>query len=175
MPDVWPLGVEDDDPPILPPNLNPDVPEFIPNHNPEMLVEQLLSEDTDGTDGDDESEDDNPPPTTETATGDTAVGDEDQDGAVKPDKPGLVLSSTKEDAREKMEGLLETPPNTAGSTPSSAPTTEWVEVRKRSKEERKSAERGSSLPKSSPKDEREELDFQFDEEMVIPVAKQVRF
>ena len=49
-------------------------------------------------------------------------------------KPGLNLKEEAGDVRESLEGLLVTP---APASPAPAP--EWREVRKKSKEERKSA------------------------------------
>jgi len=57
---------------------------------------------------------------------------------VVPAKPGLQLKEEKGDVREGMEKLLE-----SRTLPSPTPPPEWKEVRKRSKEERK------SLPKET--------------------------
>lgn len=143
-PESWPLKSTD---------LNPDVPEFIPTISsstspPKPAEDNGEDEDTAGTDGDDESEED--------------------EKKVAPAKPGLQLKEEKGDVREGMEKLLE-----SRTLPSPTPPPEWKEVRKRSKEERK------SLPKEaegkSGGDEREELDFQFDEEMDFPAVKNNTF
>ena len=55
---------------------------------------------------------------------------------MKPEKPGLVLKEEKGDVRERMEGLLVTP-----TAPSPTPPPEWREVRKKSKDDRKSVPR----------------------------------
>jgi len=146
LPESWPLKSTD---------LNPDVPEFVPSFSVEQtLVEQKEQEreDTEGTDGDDESEED------------------DAKKEVKPEKPGLILKNEPGDVRERMEGLLDTPP-----CASPTPPPEWREVRKRSKEERKSVPREQAPVGNGPEDGREELDFQFDEEMDFPVAKNNKF
>jgi len=148
-PESWPLKSTD---------LNPEVPEFVPSFAPDDETSsdkpqadiKEEEEDTAGTDGDDESEE-----------------DEEGKKKVKPAKPGLVLKQEGgPDTRAALETLLVTP-----ATPSPTPPPEWKEVRKRSKEERR------SLPKDKTQearkgDEREDLDFEFDEEMAdIPAAK----
>eukprot|EP00092_Neocalanus_flemingeri_P019191 GFUD01020790.1.p1 GENE.GFUD01020790.1~~GFUD01020790.1.p1 ORF type:complete len:1187 (+),score=395.91 GFUD01020790.1:609-4169(+) len=137
--------------PLKATDLNPEVPEFIPT----TIVEE---EDTAGTDGDDESE-------------------EDDNKEKKQSTPGLVLAKEDVDGREKLAKLIDTP-----STPKKeeSPTNppDWVEVRKKSKEERKSIQRELDTGKEEGKtgDEREELDFHFDEEVMdFPAVKHNRF
>ena len=103
-----------DDPdswPLKPTDLNPNVPEFVPT--------TADNEDTDGTDGDDESEEDERSQSKQT--------------------PGLNLGSEREDGREKLAMLLDTPspPNQESMENSTLP--DWVVVKKRSKEERSSS------------------------------------
>jgi len=127
--------------PLAATDLNPEVPEFVP------VVEEK-DEDTAGTDGDDESE------------------EELKDKVVKT--PGLTLGNSKKDLREELSHLLDKPEVVKVTPP---PTPEWVEVRKKSKEERRSANRDLDMgPGKGNKmeDDREELDFQFDEEIVTP-------
>jgi len=145
-----------DDPeswPLKATDLNPEVPEFIPT----TIIEE---EDTAGTDGDDESE-------------------EDDKNKQKQSTPGLVLAKEDGDGREKLAKLLDTPPKVPIKENSpTPPPPDWVEVRKKSKEERKSVARELDLGKEESKtgDDREELDFQFDEEVMdFPVAKHNRF
>lgn len=148
-PESWPLKSTD---------LNPDVPEFVPIIlSAEEEKAEKEAEDTAGTDGDDESEED------------------DAKAEVKPTQPGLVLKADVGDVRENLEGLLVTP---APASP--APIPQWKEVRKKSKEERKSASPKEALAdelgaKVGCEDGREELDFQFDEDMDLPVGKQNSF
>jgi len=144
-----------DDPeswPLKATDLNPEVPEFIPT----TIIEE---EDTAGTDGDDESE-------------------EDDINKKKQTTPGLVLAKEDGDGREKLSKLLDTPTTPAKENSPTPPPPDWVEVRKKSKEERRSIQRELDLGKDESKtgDEREELDFQFDEEVMdFPAAKHNRF
>lgn len=144
-----------DDPeswPLKATDLNPEVPEFIPT----TIIEE---EDTAGTDGDDESEED------------------DVKKEKKQSTPGLVHAKEDVDGREKLAKLLDTP-TTPVKEQSPTPPPDWVEVRKKSKEERKSIQRELDMGKEEGKtgDEREELDFQFDEEaMEFPAVKHNRF
>ena len=107
-----------DDPeswPLKPTDLNPNVPEFVPTTGGD--------EDTEGTDGDDESEEDERP-------------------LSKQSTPGLNLTKEREDGREKLAALLDTPTGPTNSDlleNSSMP--DWVVVRKRSKDERSSVQR----------------------------------
>ena len=105
-----------DDPeswPLKPTDLNPNVPEFVPT--------TADNEDTDGTDGDDESEED--------------------ERSKSKTTPGLNLDKEREDGREKFALLLDTPspPLQEGLDSSALP--DWVVVRKKSKDERSSAQR----------------------------------
>jgi len=139
--------------PLKATDLNPEVPEFIPTTIPE-------EEDTAGTDGDDESEED-----------------------VKEDKkqttPGLVLAKEDVDGREKLSKLLDTPTTPNKKKSPTPPPADWVEVRKKSKEERRTIQKELDMGKDENKtgDEREELDFQLEEEvnMDFPAVKHNRF
>jgi len=146
-----------DDPeswPLKATDLNPEVPEFIPT----TIVEE---EDTAGTDGDDESE------------------EEDKKKENRQTTPGLSLAKEDTDGREKLAKLLETPSENVGKEKSpTPPPADWVEVRKKSKEERKSIQKELDFGKDEvkPGDEREELDFQFDEEVMdFPAVKHNKF
>merc|ERR1719187_1608908 len=146
-----------DDPeswPLKATDLNPEVPEFIPT----TIVEE---EDTAGTDGDDESE------------------EEDKQKEKRQITPGLSLAKENMDGREKLAKLLDTPSEVVGKEKSpTPPPADWVEVRKKSKEERKSIQKELDFGKDDAKvgDEREELDFQFDEEVMdFPAVKHNKF
>ena len=103
--------------PLKPTDLNPNVPEFVPTEAPE-------DEDTAGTDGDDESE-------------------EEKDTANSiSNTPGLVIGAPAKDPREVLSNLLE---DKKGEAPSVPQTPQWVEVRKKSKEERRSQPRDMDL------------------------------
>ena len=113
-----------DDPeswPLKATDLNPEVPEFIPT----TIIEE---EDTAGTDGDDESEED------------------DVKKEKKQSTPGLVHAKEDVDGREKLAKLLDTP-TTPVKEQSPTPPPDWVEVRKKSKEERKSIQRELDMGK----------------------------
>merc|ERR1719394_215527 len=145
-----------DDPdswPLKPTDLNPNVPEFVPT--------TADDEDTAGTDGDDESEE-----------------DDQKTNASKP-TPGLNPGKDKEDGRERLAKLLDTPsPPRKDSSKSPPIPPDWVVVKKKSKEERSSVSRELDIGKDDSKlnDDREELDFQFDEEVMdIPAVKQNQF
>merc|ERR1719341_1584808 len=129
--------------PLAATDLNPEVPEFVP------VVGLEGDEDTAGTDGDDESE------------------EEEKEKINKT--PGLVLGSVPtKDPREVLSNLLE---ENRGETPSVASTPQWTEVKKKSKEERRSQPRDMDIGSGKvgrKEDDREELDFQFDEEIVTP-------
>lgn len=129
--------------PLAATDLNPEVPEFVP------VVGLEGDEDTAGTDGDDESEEEEKEKTNNT--------------------PGLVLGSVPtKDPREVLSNLLE---ENRGEAPSVAATPQWTEVRKKSKEERRSQPRDMDMGSGKvgrKEDDREELDFQFDEEIVTP-------
>ena len=78
----------------------------------------------DGTDGDDESE------------------EEDKKKDNRQTTPGLSLVKEDTDGREKLAKLLETPSENVGKEKSpTPPPADWVEVRKKSKEERKSIQK----------------------------------
>merc|ERR1711892_812311 len=145
-----------DDPeswPLKATDLNPEVPEFIPT----TIIEE---EDTAGTDGDDESEEDDIKKEKKQAT------------------PGLSLVKEDMDGREKLAKLLDTPTEPVKEKSPTPPPADWVEVRKKSKEERKRIQKELDMGKDETKtgDEREELDFQFDEEVMdFPAAKHNRF
>jgi len=146
-----------DDPeswPLKATDLNPEVPEFIPT----TIVEE---EDTAGTDGDDESE------------------EEDKLKEKRLTTPGLSLAKENMDGREKLAKLLDTPcENNSKEKSPTPPPADWVEVRKKSKEERKSIQKELDFGKDETKigDEREELDFQFDEEVMdFPAVKHNKF
>jgi len=145
-----------DDPeswPLKATDLNPEVPEFIPT----TIIEE---EDTAGTDGDDESEEDDIKKEKKQAT------------------PGLSLVKEDMDGREKLAKLLDTPTEPVKEKSPTPPPADWVEVRKKSKEERKSIQKELDMGKDESKtgDEREELDFQFDEEVMdFPAVKNNRF
>jgi len=140
--------------PLKATDLNPEVPEFVPT----TIVEE---EDTAGTDGDDESE------------------EEDKKKDNRQTTPGLSLVKEDTDGREKLAKLLETPSENVGKEKSpTPPPADWVEVRKKSKEERKSIQKELDFGKDEAKtgDEREELDFQFDEEVMdFPAVKHNKF
>jgi len=130
--------------PLAATDLNPEVPEFVP------VVGLEGEEDTAGTDGDDESEEEK----------DTANSNSNT--------PGLVIGAPAKDPREVLSNLLE---DKKGEAPSVPQTPQWVEVRKKSKEERRSQPRDMDLGSGKGgrnEDDREELDFQFDEEIVTP-------
>jgi len=161
-PESWPLKSTD---------LNPEVPEFVPTFvAPDLLGQddattkkstaQDDSEDTAGTDGDDESE-------------------EEETGNIQEKKvtPGLVLKGTSDqEVRREKEKMLDTP-----VIASPTPPPQWQEVRKKSKEERRSlpkdeaAVQEASTPPKKSAVVREELDFQFDEDMDIPMGKTNKF
>merc|ERR550519_1376939 len=132
--------------PLAATDLNPEVPEFVP------VVGLEGDEDTAGTDGDDESEEEEKEKTNST--------------------PGLVLGSVPtKDPREVLSNLLE---ENRAEVPSVAATPQWTEVRKKSKEERRSQPRDMDMGSGKvgrKEDDREELDFQFDEEIVTPKHK----
>merc|ERR1719234_2007788 len=138
-PQTWPLAATD---------LNPEVAAFVPVLEGEVDGD----EDTAGTDGDDESEE-------EEKTNST---------------PGLVIGSSapavKKDPREVLSNLLIE--ENRGELVQSVPQTpQWTEVRKKSKEERRSQPRDMDMGSGKAgrkEDKREELDFQFDEEIVTP-------
>ena len=116
-----------DDPeswPLKPTDLNPNVAEFVPT--------SADNEDTDGTDGDDESEED-----------DRAEDGQEEGTDSKQSTPGLNLAREREDGREKLAALLDTPkespPNQENLENSALP--DWVVVKKKSKDERSSAQR----------------------------------
>jgi len=137
--------------PLKATDLNPEVAEFVPT--------TILEEDTAGTDGDDESE-------------------EDDSNEKKQTTPGLVLARENIDGREKLAKLLDTPNASVKDKSPTPPPPDWVEVRKKSKEERKSAQRELDVGKEESKtaDDREELDFQFDEEIMdFPAVKHNKF
>jgi len=144
--------------PLKPTDLNPNVPEFVPT------TETIDEEDTAGTDGDDESEEDDRTK---------------EEGSKAIITPGLNLVSDKEDGRERLAKLLDTPsPDNKDPSVSPPLPPDWVVVKKKSKEERASVTRELDLGKDEPKmkDDREELDFQFDEEaMDFPAVKQNKF
>merc|ERR1719362_1421262 len=129
--------------PLAATDLNPEVPEFVP------VVGLEGDEDTAGTDGDDESEEEEKEKTSNT--------------------PGLVLGSVPtKDPREVLSNLLE---ENRVEVPSVNATPQWTEVRKKSKEERRSQPRDMDMGSGKvgrKEDDREELDFQFDEEIVTP-------
>lgn len=148
-PSSWPLAATD---------LNPEVEEFVPETSDMANAE----EDTAGTDGDDESE-------------------EEEKGSTKKDNkstkttPGLVLAPPGPcDPREKLSSLLD-----SGVTEKvePIPPAEWEVVRKKSKEERRSLQKEMDTGKEEKTpDDREELDFQFDEDaMDLPAPRQNRF
>lgn len=137
--------------PLKPTDLNPNVPEFVPTNT--------ADEDTEGTDGDDESE-------------------EDGRSVSKQSTPGLSLTKEREDGREKLAALLDTPGPTNQELLENSSLPDWVVVKKKSKDERSSVQRELDLGKDETKgrDDREELDFHFDEEVMdIPAAKQNTF
>merc|ERR1711892_823495 len=150
-PTSWPLPATD---------LNPDVEEFVPEEPTDGVV------DTSGTDGDDESEEEEKKTPTKT----------DKEKEMKT--PGLVLAPKGSDPRKQLTNLLESNDSTKAIEKSSKGPEEWEEVvRKKSKEERKSVPKDLDAEKDEKiGDDREELDFHFDEEsMDIPVAKQNSF
>ena len=104
--------------PLAATDLNPEVPEFVP------VVGLEGDEDTAGTDGDDESEEEEKEKTT----------------------PGLALGSApaNKDPREVLSNLLE---ENRGESPSVPQTPQWTEVRKKSKEERRSQPRELDMGK----------------------------
>ena len=104
--------------PLAATDLNPEVPEFVP------VVGLEGEEDTAGTDGDDESEEEK----------DTANSNSNT--------PGLVIGAPAKDPREVLSNLLE---DKKGEAPSVPQTPQWVEVRKKSKEERRSQPRDMDL------------------------------
>ena len=104
--------------PLAATDLNPEVPEFVP------VVGLEGEEDTAGTDGDDESEEEK----------DTANSNSNT--------PGLVIGAPAKDPREVLSNLLEDKKGEALSVPQ---TPQWVEVRKKSKEERRSQPRDMDL------------------------------
>ena len=104
--------------PLAATDLNPEVPEFVPVVGPEG------EEDTAGTDGDDESEEEK----------DTANSNSNT--------PGLVIGAPAKDPRDVLSNLLE---DKKGEAPSVPQTPQWVEVRKKSKEERRSQPRDMDL------------------------------
>ena len=106
--------------PLAATDLNPEVPEFVP------VVGLEGEEDTAGTDGDDESEEEK----------DTANINSNSN------TPGLVIGAPAKDPREVLSNLLE---DKKGEAPSVPQTPQWVEVRKKSKEERRSQPRDMDL------------------------------
>jgi len=147
-PETWPLKATD---------LNPEVPEFVPT----TIAEE---EDTAGTDGDDESEEDDKKEKITSSFGQVT--------------PGLSLAKEDCDGRQKLAKLLDTPDSGCKEKSPTPPPADWVEVRKKSKEERRSIQRELDVGKDENKagDDREELDFQFDEEIMdFPAAKHNRF
>jgi len=173
-PEAWPLPNTD---------LNPNVPEFVPSFT--------VPQDGDGEKSDDKSKNDK----IDATNGDTGItadngvtADDDEDTAgtdgddeseeeptinhTKENTPGLVLKEVETDIRKEKEAMLDTP-----KPASPTPPPQWTEVRKKSKEERRSLPK-DDVAKVKPKveiDSREELDFQFDEDMEIPVGKTNKF
>lgn len=83
-------------------------------------------------------------------------------------------SDDKTKAKEKAaKAPSKAQPKAGGSKPSGKDQTpsEWVQVKRKTKEERRSGSKRTSMSQ----DEREELDFNFDEEMDIPAGRQNRF
>ena len=114
-----------DDPeswPLKPTDLNPNVPEFVPTNE-----EIQGDEDTEGTDGDDESEEDERSVSKQSSPGDLT--------------PGLNLRKEREDGREKLAALLDTPGPTDSDLLENSSMPDWVVVKKRSKDERSSVQR----------------------------------
>merc|ERR1719233_2516091 len=112
---------------LIRPKEDPESPEFIPT----TIVEE---EDTAGTDGDDESE------------------EEDKKKDNRQTTPGLSLVKEDTDGREKLAKLLETPSENVGKEKSpTPPPADWVEVRKKSKEERKSIQKELDFGKDEAK------------------------
>ena len=107
--------------PLKPTDLNPNVPEFVPT--------TADGEDTEGTDGDDESEEDDERPLSKQST------------------PGLNLTKEREDGREKLAALLDTPGPTNQDLLENSSMPDWVVVKKRSKDERSSVQRELDLGK----------------------------
>ena len=105
---------------MKPTDLNPNVPEFVPTN--------AADEDTEGTDGDDESEEDERP-------------------VSKQSTPGLNLTKEREDGREKLAALLDTPDPSNPDLLENSAMPDWVVVKKRSKDERSSAQRELDLGK----------------------------
>jgi len=145
--------VEPDSWPLKPTDLNPNVPEFVPTEEGDTPAD----EDTAGTDGDDESEED------------------DKDKVT----PGLHLGQSLADGRESLAKLLDTPGQAMdNSAAQSTLPPDWVVVKKKSKEEKASSvarELDLAGKEDSKKDEREELDFHFDEEVAEVPAKLNKF
>ena len=106
--------------PLKPTDLNPNVPEFVPTNT--------ADEDTEGTDGDDESE-------------------EDERSVSKQSTPGLSLTKEREDGREKLAALLETPGPANQDLLENSSLPDWVVVKKKSKDERSSVQRELDLGK----------------------------
>ena len=106
--------------PLKPTDLNPNVPEFVPTNADDA------DEDTEGTDGDDESEEDERP-------------------VSKQSTPGLNLTKEREDGREKLAALLDTPGPTDKDLLENSSMPDWVVVKKRSKDERSSVQRELDL------------------------------
>ena len=117
--------------PLKPTDLNPSVPEFVPTTSVSPVAGE--EEDTAGTDGDDESEED------------------DRSGGEVSRKvtPGLNLDRDKEDGRERLAKLLDSPSPKNDKEPSDSPPLpqDWVVVKKKSKEERASVQRELDLGK----------------------------
>ena len=107
--------------PLKATDLNPDVPEFAPTAGDE-------EEDIAGTDGDDESEED--------------VKQEVAEQEMK--MPGLKIAREEVDGREKLAKLLDSPPKHNEDSQPIIPT-DWVVVRKKSKDDRASKETSPSL------------------------------
>eukprot|EP00096_Caligus_rogercresseyi_P007375 TRINITY_DN2521_c0_g1_i1.p1 TRINITY_DN2521_c0_g1~~TRINITY_DN2521_c0_g1_i1.p1 ORF type:complete len:1107 (+),score=387.35 TRINITY_DN2521_c0_g1_i1:236-3556(+) len=147
-PTKWPIAADQPDPPlVISEKLNPNVPEFIPTFG--MVSSSAFTQQT---------------------TSNSQGAEEDEDGTDGDDEG---------DEPKSEEGKKKKTPSSSGTTtPPSRSSDKWVEVKKR---ERK------SLPKDDGEDNeddeennayddsREELEFNFDEDLEMPSGRQNKF
>ena len=179
-------------------NLNPNVPEFVPTFVHGTCAESLneknsqgKNSDIEGTDGDDESEASDNECNKKTSTKQTS----------KQSKP-LAKSSSGDELKQSLTQLLNTrrsaPKETTASKLVSPQDEAWVEVKKKQYERRSQPKEISSLStgitanldssknsrmasnnrsrKSSVvQNDKEELEFNFEEDLDIPIGRQNKF